>query len=623
MPTDYRLRGHQQRFYDLIERTVASWPSDRWPGGQPRRVLAHVRPGGGKSAYPVIAAKLMIPTVGDKIVWVTPRILLESQAAESFAPQSFLRKVIQHKNEIVSRGDGSFLRADLGKAGFSTTYQAIIADARKDVPLLPKYFKDYRVILVMDEPHHVPAPDSFQPTAYDDIVDDSAEEAEGKAFYEAMKPLDDLAVFTILMTGTLGRHDRKKVGFLPYKEGLRDERRRRTFTVDTDAIPTIQATRTELLAEQSVVPMNIIMGDGEAEYIDRNGDRQQVESIALAHGKSAKEALYVGLRTDYAFQILGDCTSHWLSYRGAHPWSKMIVVAPSQKMAKDYEKRLQQRSGIRTALAISDEGPAAKAAISRFRKDNAEHDACDVLVTCQMAYEGLDVPAATHLACLTHIRSLPMIEQTINRVSRPFNTEQVPYDEQECFVFAPKDEFFVDIKEQIRLEEDEAAVLSERQGPGGGGGDFEPIVEISSRRTSTNLEQLDGIERMTEQEIEFFTPFSNKFGVTVVKTREMYIAMTGKDPFAGRSPRDAHEVLGASADVRIQKLRNNLNARKTSMDASLGLSFGTVAYLTKTVHNRSVEPKDMTEEELIAEWTWLNTPDTQEWFMTNHGRKGA
>jgi hypothetical protein len=57
-----------------------------------------------------------------------------------------------------------------------------------------------------------------------------------------------------------------------------------------------------------------------------------------------------------------------------------------------------------------------------------------------MAYEGLDVPAITHIACLTHIRSKPWIEQMIARATR-FDGEAGPWEEQMAYVYVPDDRF--------------------------------------------------------------------------------------------------------------------------------------------------------------------------------------
>jgi hypothetical protein len=68
----------------------------------------------------------------------------------------------------------------------------------------------------------------------------------------------------------------------------------------------------------------------------------------------------------------------------------------------------------------------------------------DALVTVAMAYEGLDVPAITHIAGLTHIRSKPWIEQMIARATR-FDPGAGTWEEQTAFVYVPDDRLICSI----------------------------------------------------------------------------------------------------------------------------------------------------------------------------------
>lgn len=80
----------------------------------------------------------------------------------------------------------------------------------------------------------------------------------------------------------------------------------------------------------------------------------------------------------------------------------MLVVAANIASAKRYLEWLKEM-GVIAAIATSADTKEAKKAIERFKTHGK--NAVDILVTVAMAYEGLDVPAVTHIACLTHIRS--------------------------------------------------------------------------------------------------------------------------------------------------------------------------------------------------------------------------
>ena len=88
------------------------------------------------------------------------------------------------------------------------------------------------------------------------------------------------------------------------------------------------------------------------------------------------------------------------------------------------------------ALAISDERDAIER-IARFRLRTEP----SVLVTVGMAYEGMDAPEISHVACLTHIRSVPWLEQMVARATR-FDAFGGDYEEQRAIIYHPDDPMF-------------------------------------------------------------------------------------------------------------------------------------------------------------------------------------
>src|SRR4051794_585381 len=98
-------------------------------------------------------------------------------------------------------------------------------------------------------------------------------------------------------------------------------------------------------------------------------------------------------------------------------------------------------------------------------------DAIDILVTVAMAYEGLDNPAITYIACLTHIRSYPWIEQMVARATR-YDPEAGPWELQSAHIFVPDDQKMQDV---LKLIQDEQALVLAKMGrsiPGNGMGGF-------------------------------------------------------------------------------------------------------------------------------------------------------
>lgn len=181
----FKPRKHQKELQELLAEVTAG--SRELSGA-----VLNVTAGGGKSASPVLTANALISANhADKICWVVPRSNLQSQAAEAFA-DPFLRGSLGHSldiHESTNEADPS-----RGTAGYVTTYQAL---GRDSAGINAFEFNRHRYILVLDEIHHV---------------------AEGSLWHRALIPLQERAVFTLYMTGTMSRHNQQKIAFLSYKE---------------------------------------------------------------------------------------------------------------------------------------------------------------------------------------------------------------------------------------------------------------------------------------------------------------------------------------------------------------------------------------------------------------------
>ena len=71
-----------------------------------------------------------------------------------------------------------------------------------------------------------------------------------------------------------------------------------------------------------------------------------------------------------------------------------------------------------------------------------------------MAYEGLNVPAITHLILLNNYRSPPWLEQCLGRATRYDNHPSAgSWQDQQAYVFIPADPLANDVIQQI-IDED-------------------------------------------------------------------------------------------------------------------------------------------------------------------------
>ena len=137
----------------------------------------------------------------------------------------------------------------------------------------------------------------------------------------------------------------------------------------------------------------------------------------------------------------------------AVPTAKLLVIASSQLAAQNSIYTFSEKS-LDAALAISEDTKEARSAIQRFRED----DKCCILVTDQMAYEGLDVPQISHIAYLTNYRSKPWCEQSYGRAIRI--NEEV-FTKQKAFVFLPRDPLAVKVVEDIEKDQNKYLKIKE------------------------------------------------------------------------------------------------------------------------------------------------------------------
>lgn len=401
------LRKHQSDTIRIIDDIIS--------GSQTRNIIVQAVPGSGKSPIPIISGKLITAGLADSIAWICPRMSLQDQAERNFL-DPFFRKMFDHNLTI--RSSTNERNPCRSTNGFVTTYQALGVDKNKTVL---EDFRRKRYILILDECHHA-----------------SAE--EGAAWTEALKPLIELAAFRIYMTGTMLRGDGKKIAFV-------DDRDKTAF---------INYTRRDALADKAILPLKFILFDGQSKWMNAAGKEDQAK-ISTMEAEKGCYALYTALHTDYARELLDAALTHWKRHRQMnHGAGKLLVVAADIKQAKEYTKYLKS-IGEHAKIATSDDTPAAVKTIREFKTGPLW-----IVVSVAMAYEGLDVPSISHIACLTNIRSLPWISQMVARAVR-IDPLAGPYETQTAYIFAPKDRLFIQCKNQIESDQMWAREKAERE----------------------------------------------------------------------------------------------------------------------------------------------------------------
>jgi superfamily II DNA or RNA helicase len=422
------LRQHQQEVVDVCREIL---------NGEPiKEIVLSVTPGGGKSFVPVILAENLIPAIAEKICWVVPRNALKYQGEAEFCDPRW-----QTKKRIRAADNGSDLSR--GFAGYVTTYQAIGIDPGCHAA----EFQKHKYILFLDEFHHI---------------------AEGSEWYKAIKPLVDNAALVVKASGTLSRGDGQKIAFLDYHNG--------ELWVGNTGQPEsrwIFYSRKDAIRDKAIMPIRFDLIDGEAEWKEQDGTQN---ASALSGDESAK-ALFSALRTEYAEQLLRETMHTFAGLRQDYPEAKLLVVAPNIELAKQYCAYLDHFDQL-TRIATSEDTPLARKNIEDFKRGVYQ-----TLVTVAMAYEGLNVPDVSCICCLSHVRSVPWLEQCFARANR------LAPGKKEAVVIAPSDWLFL---KAVRMIEQEQLVplknpegqqeLIQEEARGKGSGTTRPwIIPVSSK----------------------------------------------------------------------------------------------------------------------------------------------
>jgi superfamily II DNA or RNA helicase len=406
------LRQHQRD----IQKASRELAAERSHGGETPAIIAHVTPGGGKQGAAIIATRELIPRVADKVCWVVPRLALQYQAEQAFRDR-FFRDLLPHTNEI--RQSTNDFNPSRGLTGFATTYQAVTQGSN----LLQQEFRRHRYLLVLDEPHHI---------------------EDGGVFHTALAPLVRSAAACLFMSGTLERGDGQRIGFMPYRDvgnGWELDLGR------ADGRWVVTYNRIDALREKAILPIYFTTGNARnVEWVTTDGTLCEAETLSGAE-ENASAALFTALSTGYATELLSRTVDHWQERRKINPGAKLLVVCTRQSDARRHIKQLHDM-GIGAEIAISEDSEQALRNIKRFQKSSGTHP-LDALVTVAMAYEGLDVPAITHIACLTNIRSKPWIEQMFARATR-VDKRAGAWEDQAAYIFVPDDPLMNRLIEDIR-----------------------------------------------------------------------------------------------------------------------------------------------------------------------------
>jgi len=507
-----KLRLHQSELFKRAEQIVNGTIVSK-------TTVAHSVPGAGKSSGASIYAHALIKGQHiNRVVWVCPRSSLAQQAADGFKiPELGMNYTIRKADNIAPL----FRDVSNGCAGYVTTYQSVAANPELHV----NSTKHTKYLLILDEPHHL------------------QDESDG-AWVKALEPLVENATHTLLMTGTIERHDKKLIPFIEYIE-------------EEDSyfpVKDIIYSRFDALLEEAVVPIEFIYERGWVKFEDEFGVHEL--NISNATDSETSRVIQTFLdKTDFRDKLLRRGVNHWIETRKIYP-SRAIVICATQQMAKDITVQLKDEFKIKASLAISEDS-SSQETIKDFRKGIGQ-----VLVTVGMAYEGLDVPDCKHLICLTNTRSVPWLEQAFARVTRVDYTaikNNYPYNKQKAYIFVPDDPRMqrvvytiseeqdrgIKVKKQKELEAKENAERSEQ---------IIKFTPLGAGSTGTNTTSLQ-LEQLQEMNVAIATPDEQE-------QRKMIEMMSRRRDIIKRLPRGTTNKL---LFRQFKKSRSQMSGRELSV----------------------------------------------------------
>ncbi len=523
-----KLRTHQQALVDICCEIMEGKPINR--------IYADVTPGGGKSALPVILANCLLrrrfgnhtrPPFATKLIWVVPRSSLKVQGEGEFTNpywDSIAKEFGDRQSFFSIRSANNDEDMCRGLNGYIATYQAVAARSWRH----KNEVETAQTILFLDEPHHI-------------------SESGEAAWHEALRPMVENAKLVVFASGTFARGDGKQISFVPYKDG-------RPNLQDTKTTRVIRYTRTDALIEQAILPVQFYKLGGAAIW-EKSGSREEAK-LSTNDSAQARAALYTALRTDYAFHLLDETYNHWKEHRKEFPFAELLVVAPDIAHAEQYLEHLKKKEK-KALLATSKEDHEAKENIKLFKNGHIHN----VLITVGMAYEGMNVPEITHIACLTNYRSIPWLEQCFARANRISNGKT------SAFVFVPDDKLMVDAIKTIDSE------------------------QVAALGIKTNAEGFEGWGEKAAKKVEGIIPISSQLHIQK-SVRSLFT-------LAPEKPSEREKTPAQTPSEREKELRTDINHHVGTYCREKGWSNRTLNSAIKSIFEKSRSEMSLPELEEV------------------------
>ncbi len=389
-PSGVVLRRWQEQFIDRYN-TV-----DR-----PNFLLV-ATPGAGKTTASLkVAYNLLMSGTIQRVIVVCPTDNLRTQWLHAAAKVEVQLSTMQMNwNKDIA------LPADY--VGLVTTYQQVASKADH----LRAYTGRYNTLVILDEIHHC-AESEYLALAWGDSIK--------KAF--------DPAVRRLLLSGTPFRSDNHPIPFVTYVPDPLNPKVSRSKADYTYGYG-------DALKDEEVVRHIVFPGwDGKLGWSDWYGEERVASFDTPLNKTDSGHRLRTAINPNGLFmRDMIIAANQKLDYvRLDHTSAGGLIVAQDQSAAKTLAKVLEEVTGEKPVLAISEIGDEASAEIEKFRKGRQKW-----IVAVRMVSEGVDIKRLRVGVYATNVTTETFFRQVIGRVIR-WDGQWSHLDEQTAWFYVPED----------------------------------------------------------------------------------------------------------------------------------------------------------------------------------------
>lgn len=375
--------------------------------------LCVATPGSGKTKFALaVAHYFMKEKYCERIVVVTPTDSLKrqwAQEASSFAGLDI---------------DPDFYNAMGAEAvdyhGMVVTYSLLGQDKKQIHKQLIFHKKTF---VIFDEIHHA---------------------GDNLSWGNAVRESFDKAAFRLAISGTAFRSDDNPIPFINYENRV--------------SIADYTYAYDRAIKENVCRPVYFCLFDGKmkwkvgAEEFEHNfKDNLSPDQVS----KRLKTA--IDAKGNWVRDVISAADEKLSEIRRTHPNAGAMIFAATQKHAKEIASVVEQITGIKPPVVVSEESDSAKQ-LEEFKKNNTRW-----LVSVKMVSEGVDIPRLRIGVYFTIVKAELFFRQAVGRFVRVL--KDLLY--QDAFIFIPQDREVVKLAENIQTERDHALDEAERAGAPG------------------------------------------------------------------------------------------------------------------------------------------------------------